>query len=85
MVGTEQGLILACNRKAKNPGDRVGASFAGHHGPVRAVRRRVGRAGRAPLHADGHARAPGARCPLRRKHTRVHGAPANLGDAYTHL
>ncbi|KAL3145226.1 Dynein, 70 kDa intermediate chain, flagellar outer arm [Trebouxia sp. C0010 RCD-2024] len=34
MIGTEQGNIMTCNRKAKNPQDRVGASFPGHHGPV---------------------------------------------------
>lgn len=39
MVGTEQGSVLACNRKAKNPADRVGATFAGHHGPVYGLRR----------------------------------------------
>ena len=40
MVGTEQGLVLPCNRKAKNPADRVGASYGGHHGPVYGLRRR---------------------------------------------
>ena len=39
MVGTESGSVLSCNRKAKNPQDRVGASFSGHHGPVVAVER----------------------------------------------
>ena len=29
MIGTEQGNIMTCNRKAKNPQDRVGASFPG--------------------------------------------------------
>lgn len=29
MIGTEQGNIMACNRKAKNPQDRVVASFPG--------------------------------------------------------
>jgi hypothetical protein len=37
MVGTEQGTVLSCNRKAKNPADRVGTSFGGHHGPVQGV------------------------------------------------
>uniref|UniRef100_A0A061RDX4 Dynein intermediate chain 2, axonemal n=1 Tax=Tetraselmis sp. GSL018 TaxID=582737 RepID=A0A061RDX4_9CHLO len=39
MVGTEAGVVLSCNRKAKNPQDRVGASFGGHHGPVVQVER----------------------------------------------
>jgi len=39
MVGTEQGLVLSCNRKAKNPQDRVGASYSGHHGPVYSLER----------------------------------------------
>ncbi|KAK9868043.1 hypothetical protein WJX84_000850 [Apatococcus fuscideae] len=34
MVGTESGSIISCNRKAKNPQDRVGAAYPGHHGPV---------------------------------------------------
>ena len=29
MIGSEQGNIISCNRKAKNPQDRVGASFPG--------------------------------------------------------
>ena len=29
MVGTEQGTILAGNRKAKTPGDRTTGSFTG--------------------------------------------------------
>jgi dynein intermediate chain 2 len=39
MVGTEQGTVLLCNRKAKNPADRVAASYLGHHGPVYALQR----------------------------------------------
>ena len=35
MIGTEQGNIMTCNRKAKNPQDRVGASFPGSHMPAR--------------------------------------------------
>ncbi|KAK9917240.1 hypothetical protein WJX75_002207 [Coccomyxa subellipsoidea] len=34
LVGTEPGNVLLCNRKAKTPADRVGASYSGHHGPV---------------------------------------------------
>ena len=37
MVGTEQGVILLCNRKAKNPQDRIAAGFTGHHGPIYAL------------------------------------------------
>lgn len=39
MIGTEQGTILNCNRKAKNPADRVGSAYPGHHGPVHSLRR----------------------------------------------
>jgi dynein intermediate chain 2 len=39
MVGCEQGSVLSCNRKAKNPADRVGSSYAGHHGPVYGLKR----------------------------------------------
>ena len=37
MVGTEQGVILSCNRKAKNPQDKITAAFTGHHGPIYAL------------------------------------------------
>lgn len=39
MVGTESGSVIMCNRKAKNPQDRIGSSFYGHHGPVYALER----------------------------------------------
>jgi len=39
MVGTEQGVVIMCNRKAKNPQDRIGTSYSGHHGPVYAIQR----------------------------------------------
>ncbi|GAQ88949.1 Cytoplasmic dynein intermediate chain [Klebsormidium nitens] len=39
MVGTEEGIVLACNRKAKLATDRVTASYQGHHGPVCALER----------------------------------------------
>ncbi len=29
LVGTEQGIVLACNRKAKHPADRVGTAYPG--------------------------------------------------------
>jgi dynein intermediate chain 2, axonemal len=37
LVGTEQGFVLSCNRKAKNPADRIGAHYSGHHGPIYSV------------------------------------------------
>ena len=39
MVGCESGAILSCNRKAKNPSDRVAGAFYGHHGPVYGLQR----------------------------------------------
>jgi dynein intermediate chain 2, axonemal len=39
MIGCESGSILSCNRKAKNPTDRVAGAFYGHHGPVYSLRR----------------------------------------------
>ena len=39
MVGCESGTILSCNRKAKNPSDRVAGAFHGHHGPVYGLKR----------------------------------------------
>lgn len=39
MVGTEQGQIFSCNRKAKNPADRVKYVLSGHHGPIYGLRR----------------------------------------------
>jgi dynein intermediate chain 2 len=39
MVGTEQGTIISCNRKAKTPADRVGTTYSGHHGPVYSLER----------------------------------------------
>ena len=39
MVGTEQGIVLMCNRKAKNPADRIGTAYVGHHGPVYSIQR----------------------------------------------
>jgi hypothetical protein len=54
MVGTEQGSVLACNRKAKNPADRVGTSFVGHHGPVYGLKRRAAGLGRLPTTTAAH-------------------------------
>ncbi|KAL4452039.1 hypothetical protein ABPG75_007701 [Micractinium tetrahymenae] len=39
MVGTEQGAVLAGNRKAKNPADRITAAYAGHHSAIYALSR----------------------------------------------
>jgi len=39
LVGTEQGKVVACNRKAKNPSDRIGGVYEGHCGPVYALQR----------------------------------------------
>jgi len=39
LVGTEQGTVLLCNRKAKGPGDKIGAVYPGHHGPIYALQR----------------------------------------------
>lgn len=42
MVGTEQGVTLSCNRRGKTAGEKITASFAGHHGPVCSVMRNPG-------------------------------------------
>jgi len=39
MVGTEQGIVLSCNRKAKTPSERIVNNFSGHYGPVYALQR----------------------------------------------
>lgn len=39
LVGTEQGKVVSCNRKAKNPNDRIGIVYEGHCGPVYALQR----------------------------------------------
>ena len=38
-MATEQGTVVSCNRKAKNPADRIGMSYEGHSGPVYACQR----------------------------------------------
>jgi dynein intermediate chain 2 len=38
-VGTEQGAVVMFNRKAKNPNEKIAATYKGHHGPVYAVER----------------------------------------------
>ena len=39
MRSVSSGLVLNCNRKAKNPNDRVGSVFHGHHAPIYGLRR----------------------------------------------
>lgn len=39
MVGTEQGTVMSCNRKAKTPAEKIVAVYPGHHGPVYALQR----------------------------------------------
>ncbi|XP_038613256.1 dynein intermediate chain 2, axonemal [Tachyglossus aculeatus] len=39
MVGTEQGIVVSCNRKAKTPAEKIVCSFSGHHGPIYALER----------------------------------------------
>ena len=39
MVGTEQGTVMSCNRKAKTPGEKIVAVYPGHHGPIYALQR----------------------------------------------
>lgn len=39
MVGTEQGTVLSCNRKAKTAAEKIVGQFTGHHGPINALQR----------------------------------------------
>ncbi|KFZ55564.1 Dynein intermediate chain 2, axonemal, partial [Antrostomus carolinensis] len=39
MVGTERGIIIACNRKAKTPTEKITSTYSGHHGAVYALAR----------------------------------------------
>lgn len=39
MVGTEQGVVLSCNRKAKSPADKIVASYSQHYGPIYSLQR----------------------------------------------
>ncbi|XP_060948510.1 dynein axonemal intermediate chain 2-like [Limanda limanda] len=39
MVGTEQGLVVSCNRKAKTPAEKIVCTYEGHHGPIYALQR----------------------------------------------
>lgn len=39
MVGTEQGIVISCNRKAKTSAEKIVCTFSGHHGPIYALQR----------------------------------------------
>ncbi|XP_057675233.1 dynein axonemal intermediate chain 2 isoform X1 [Corythoichthys intestinalis] len=39
MVGTEQGIVVSCNRKAKTPTEKIVSTYDSHHGPVYALQR----------------------------------------------
>ncbi|NP_001089510.1 dynein axonemal intermediate chain 2 S homeolog [Xenopus laevis] len=39
MVGTEQGMIVSCNRKAKTPPEKIVCTYGGHHGPIYSIQR----------------------------------------------
>ncbi|CAI5644626.1 unnamed protein product [Oreochromis niloticus] len=39
MVGTEQGLVISCNRKAKTPAEKIVCTYDSHHGPIYALQR----------------------------------------------
>ncbi|XP_061597734.1 dynein axonemal intermediate chain 2-like [Cololabis saira] len=39
MVGTEQGVVVSCNRKAKTPAEKIVCTYDGHHGPIYALQR----------------------------------------------
>ncbi|KAI8806510.1 WD40-repeat-containing domain protein [Cladochytrium replicatum] len=39
MVGAENGSVFMCNKKAKNPGEKITHIYPGHHGPIRALQR----------------------------------------------
>ncbi|XP_049595263.1 dynein axonemal intermediate chain 2 [Syngnathus scovelli] len=39
MVGTEQGTVVSCNRKAKTPAEKIVSTYDCHHGPVYALQR----------------------------------------------
>uniref|UniRef100_A0A3B1IM08 Dynein, axonemal, intermediate chain 2b n=1 Tax=Astyanax mexicanus TaxID=7994 RepID=A0A3B1IM08_ASTMX len=39
MVGTEQGMVVSCNRKAKTPAEKIVCTYSGHHGPIYSLQR----------------------------------------------
>jgi dynein intermediate chain 2 len=41
LIGTEQGKVVSCSRKAKNPADKIGMIYDGHCGPVYGLQRNL--------------------------------------------
>ncbi|NWH68942.1 DNAI2 protein, partial [Geococcyx californianus] len=39
LVGTEQGIVISCKRKAKTLPEKISSTYSGHHGPVYALTR----------------------------------------------
>ncbi len=39
LVGTEQGLVVSCNRKLESTDDPIVCMYSGHHGPIYALQR----------------------------------------------
>lgn len=39
MIGAENGSVFLCNKKAKNPLEKITHIFPGHHGPVYSLQR----------------------------------------------
>ncbi|KAI2658311.1 Dynein axonemal intermediate chain 2 [Labeo rohita] len=39
LVGTEQGLVVSCNRKLETTDDPIVCTYSGHHGPIYAIQR----------------------------------------------
>ncbi|KAJ1340367.1 hypothetical protein BSLG_005009 [Batrachochytrium salamandrivorans] len=39
MVGSENGSVFMCNKKAKNPSEKITHIYPGHHGPIYALQR----------------------------------------------
>ncbi|KAL2916816.1 hypothetical protein HK105_203595 [Polyrhizophydium stewartii] len=39
MIGSENGSVFMCNKKAKNPSEKITHIYPGHHGPVYALQR----------------------------------------------
>uniref|UniRef100_A0A1B6H019 Dynein intermediate chain 3, ciliary n=1 Tax=Cuerna arida TaxID=1464854 RepID=A0A1B6H019_9HEMI len=39
MIGTENGIVIAGNRKGKTPQEKLGATYKTHHGPIYALQR----------------------------------------------
>lgn len=37
MIGSENGSTFMCNKKAKNPGEKITHIYPGHHGPIYAL------------------------------------------------